>query len=190
MRVLGLALLCLLLASGARAAGGQDEDAGQIAELIWQAFNLALLIGALLYFGRRPVQNFFAERRRDIRERLEGSARLLDEAEARLAEWQGRLERLEGEIAEIRGTTQRLGEAERQRVLAEARASAERTRRDAAAAVDREVRRARTALREEASDLAVELAERLLRESVNQDDRNRLLEEFVERVERAPSVRR
>lgn len=190
MRGLGLALVALLLASGAQAAGGQDDDAGKVAEFIWQALNLALLIGVVLYFARRPLQNFFAERRRAIRERLEGSARLLDEAEARLAEWQDRLERLEGEVGEIRSTTQRLGEAERQRILAEARASAERTRRDAASAVDREVRRARTALREEASDLAVELAERLLRESVNQDDRNRLLEEFVERVEHAPSVRR
>jgi F-type H+-transporting ATPase subunit b len=180
----------LLVAGSAHASGGSEEEAGHLGEFMWQTFNLALLLGALVYFGRRPIQSFFFERRMGIQEGLDSSARLLDEAETRLTEWQTRLERLDGEIEEIRSTTHRLAEAERERILADARASAERVRRDSAAAVEQEVRRARTVLREEASDLAVELAERLLRESVNDGDRDRLVDEFVERVGRAPGAGR
>jgi F-type H+-transporting ATPase subunit b len=177
--------LLLLVAGAAQASGGAKDEGSQLSEFIWQALNLALLLGVLVYFGRKPIQNFFFERRMGIQEGLDSSARLLDEAETRLTEWQTRLAELDGEIEEIRSTTHRLAEAERERILADARASAERVRRDSAAAVEQEVRRARTVLRGEASDLAVELAERLLRETVNDADRDRLVDEFVERVGRA-----
>jgi F-type H+-transporting ATPase subunit b len=185
MRSLWLVASLLLMAGSAHAAGGSEDEGGHLAKFIWQTLNLALLLGVLVYFGRKPIQSYFAERRREIRDGLDSSARLLEEAETRLTEWQGRLERLDAETEEIRNTTHRLAEAERERILADARASAERVRRDAAAAVEQEVRRARTVLREEASDLAVELAERMLRETVNEGDRDRLVDEFVERVGRA-----
>jgi F-type H+-transporting ATPase subunit b len=185
MRSLWRVASLLLVAGAAQAAGGAEDEGSQLSEFIWQALNLALLLGVLVYFGRKPIQNFFFERRMGIQEGLDSSARLLDEAETRLTEWQTRLAELDGEIEEIRSTTHRLAEAERERILADARASAERVRRDSAAAVEQEVRRARTVLREEASDLAVELAERLLRETVNDADRDRLVDEFVERVGRA-----
>jgi F-type H+-transporting ATPase subunit b len=188
MRSLWMVASLVLAAGAAQAAGGSEDEGGHLSEFLWQSFNLALLLGVLVYFGRKPIQSYFAERREEIRDGLDSSARLLDEAETRLSEWQGRLARLDAEIEEIRSTTHRLAEAERERILADARASAERVRRDSAAAVEQEVRRARTALREEASDLAVELAARLLRESVNESDRDRLLDEFVERVGRAPGA--
>jgi F0F1-type ATP synthase membrane subunit b/b' len=51
--------------------------------------------------------------------------------------------------------------------------------------VEQELRRARTMLRAEASELALELAERMLREELTADDRERLVAEFVERIERS-----
>jgi F-type H+-transporting ATPase subunit b len=185
MSRLALAVLLALAPSAALAASG-GEQGGVGWNLFWQALNLALLLGVLVWFGRAPVRQFFTDRRHRVREDLESSARLLAEAEARLDEWQGKLARLDAEIAEARETSRRLAEAERERILAEARASAERIRRDTTTAVDQELRRARRALRAEASDLALELAERILREQVTGADRERLVAEFVERIERAP----
>jgi F-type H+-transporting ATPase subunit b len=167
------------------AQAASDALGGGPWSVFWHAVNLALLIGVALYFGRKPIRQFFADRRAHIRESLESSSRLLEEAEARLAEWQGRLARLDSELETIRATSTKLAAAERERLLADARASAERIRRDAHAAVEQELRRARSALREEASDLAMDLAERLLQSHLNQADRERLVDEFVERVERA-----
>jgi F-type H+-transporting ATPase subunit b len=174
------------LAAPALAAGG-GEEGGSALEFVWHLVNLALLLGVLVYFGRAPIRRFFAERRRRVRDELEGSARLLAEAEGRLADWQGRLARLDAEIAELGIASRRLAEAQREQILADARAGVERLRRDAAAAIEQELRRARTALREEASDLAIGMAERLLRERVDDSDRARLVDEFVERVGRTPA---
>ena len=185
MSRLALAALVVLAPSAALAAGGGEHGGGGWS-FFWQALNLALLVGVLVWFGRTPVRQFFTDRRHRVRQDLESSARLLAEAEAKLGEWQGRLAGLDAEIGKARETSRRLAEAERERILAEARASAERIRRDATTAVDQEVRRARRALRAEASDLALELAERILREELSAADRERLVTEFVERIERAP----
>lgn len=185
MRLWALTALFALAPSAALASTGAEE-AG-FWGFFWHVLNLALLVGVIVWFGRAPVRQYFADRRYRVRENLESSARLLAEAEARLTEWQGKLAHLDTEIEEARATSRRLAEAERERILADARVRAERIRRDTTAAVDQEVRRARLALRAEASDLALELAERWLRDELTAADRERLVAEFVERIERAPA---
>ena len=94
---------------------------------------------------------------------------------------------MEQELEAIRATARERAEAEREAILADAAAAGERIRRDARAAIDQELRRSRQTLRDEAADLAVELAAKLLSERVTDADRDRLLAEFIERVERVPS---
>ena len=78
-------------------------------------------------------------------------------------------------------------DAEAERILAEARAAAERIRSDAQAAVEQELRRAQAALRDEAADLALEIAGRKLAETVGEGDRERLIDKFITRIEPAAS---
>jgi F-type H+-transporting ATPase subunit b len=149
--------------------------------------NFALLIAVLVYFTRKPIQSFFAERRRAIQQDLERSAELQRQAEERYAKWQRRLVDLERELEGIRRVSRERAEAEREHILSDARASAARIEQTARLAVDQELRRAREQLRDEASKLAVELAAGLLREQVTPADRDRLLDEFISRVEQAPA---
>lgn len=184
MTVVRLALAAALLAAApARAAEG-DEG------LFFPILNFALLFVALFYLTRKPLQAWFADRRDRIRQELEAAAAQKREAEERYAQWQRRLVDLEGELERIRRDVRERAEAERESLLADARAGAERIRRDATTAVDRELRRAREALREEASQLAVELAAGLLSDNVTEQDRDRLLEEFVARIEAPAEARR
>ncbi|GAG46290.1 unnamed protein product, partial [marine sediment metagenome] len=89
------------------------------------------------------------------------------------------------ELEQIRATSRERAEAERENLIADANATAERIRSDATAAIDQELRRSRDLLRDEAADLAVELAENLLRDRVTAEDRERLVSEFIERIESA-----
>ena len=73
---------------------------------------------------------------------------------------------------------------EHDRILADARRAAERIKSDAGNAVERELRRAQVRLREEATGLAIELAADLLRDKVLDADRDRLMDEFISRIER------
>ena len=184
MRALALVALLVVLPGVSRAAG---VGGGELRDFLWSVFNLGLLIAAIVYFARKPVHDYFAARRRQVGGELDAAAELLRDAEARLSEWQERVAHLDAAVAEIRETARRRSEADRERILAQARATADRIRRDAGAAVEREVSRAREQLREEAAALAVELASGILQEKVTPADRKRLVEDFIVRVEQTPS---
>jgi F-type H+-transporting ATPase subunit b len=151
--------------------------------MFWQVLNLLLLLAVLIYFARKPVLSYLAGRRDGIARNLESSAQLLAEAERRLAEWNAKAARLDRDVVAIREATRRAAEAERARILADARVTAERIRRAADTVVERELQLARAELRREAADLAVELAARILSEQVTDSDRKRLIDEFIGSVE-------
>jgi F-type H+-transporting ATPase subunit b len=174
----------LLVALPAAAEGGESHSATR--DLLFSALNLALLLGVLVYFARKPIAEFFEGRRRRIQAELEAAKNQGAEAEARYAKWQRRLMDLESELAEIRETSRQRAAAEREHILADAAAGAERIRREALETVDQELRRARAQLRREAADLALELASETLRRQVSSADQDRLLDEFVAAIERAP----
>ena len=173
-----------LFAGTAEASGGTQESAAEILkQTIYQGLNLALLLGVLFYFGRKPISKFFSSRRSGIQSELSEAADLLAQAEKRNSELQRRLVDLGSEVEGIREDAGRRAEEEADRILADARATAERIRRDAQAAVAQELRRAQSELREEAADLALEIAARKLHEQVGDADRDRLVDEFILRVE-------
>ena len=169
--------LGLSIATPAFASGGGDVG------LLYPIINFVLLIAALIYFARKPVLAFLAERRGEIQNSLKSSAELLGEAEKKFAAWQRKLADLEQELESIRVMSRQRAENERANIIADATASAARIKADARAAIEQELRRAREVLREEAADLALELAENLLRAQVDDGDRERLVTEFIERVE-------
>jgi F-type H+-transporting ATPase subunit b len=187
-RHLSTAAVTALLLAALPAHAESGGHGGAVRELLFSVLNLVLLLGVLAYFTRKPLATFFAERRMRIQAELQAAADLRAEAEARYAKWQRRLIDLESELAGIRETARERAAAEREHILADATAAAERIRRDAQAAVDQELRRARAQLRQEAADLAVELASQTLQRQVTAADQDRLLDEFVQTIERAPAA--
>ena len=170
---------------GGEGAHGGSEDA--LTRTIYQGLNLVLLLGVLFYFGRKPIAEFFASRREAIRAELSEAASLLSQAEQRNAELQRRLVDLDAELQDIREAARRRAEEEAERILSDAQAAADRIRRDARSAVALELRRAQAELRDEAADLALELAAQKLQDHVGDADRDRLVDEFIVRVESSAS---
>lgn len=176
--------LCAALAPGTAVAAGGESGGGI---LIWQVLNLGILFAVLWFFARKPLVGWFRGRRDRIEGDVESAAKLHREAEERHARWQQKLAELESELEEIRRAARDRAGSERERILEDAHAAAERIRADARVAIDHELRRAREALRDEASNLSVELAAELLRGQVTDADRDRLLDEFVAEIERPSS---
>jgi F-type H+-transporting ATPase subunit b len=180
--------LCLCAVAGP-AIASDDSHGGDGMQFFFQALNLAILLGVLVYFGRKPIKGFLADRRDQIKGDVDQAAALLEAAETRYAEWQRRLIDLDSESETIRNDGRRRAEEEAQAILAEAQAAAERIHRDAESAVEQELRRAKARLRDEAATLATELAERILKEQLGAADKERLMDEFITRVEPQSSSR-
>jgi F-type H+-transporting ATPase subunit b len=182
---LTIVTITVLVASVFPAAAADDSHGNEVDVMLKTAFNLVLLLGVLVYFARKPVLEYFADRRSTIEEDLTGAAAELTDAEAVYAKWQRRLIDLESELEQIRTTGRQRAESERERIIADAEVAAERIRNNASAAITQELRRAREQLREEAAQLAIEMAGDRLAREVTDADRDRLLDEFIERVEQS-----
>jgi F-type H+-transporting ATPase subunit b len=182
-----VAALGALLAT-ADVAFAAEESQGGGSSAIWHAVNLIVILGVIGYFGRGPIRAFLGDRRSTIEQGIESAQHELAEAERRLADCNARFASLDREIEEIQQSVRQAAEAERDRLLADARAAADRIRRDATVGVEQEGRRARDMLRAEAAEMAVRLADDLLRRQIGDADRARLVDDFVEGV-RTPAGR-
>lgn len=174
--VAGCALLLLPASASAASEGGAMD-------LVWRIVNLLILFAILYAVARKPIQAFFADRRDGIQGDVQEAAKLHKQAEERYAKWQRQLADLDAELEEIRRVSAQRAAAERERILADATAAGERIRNDAHTAVEQELRRAREELREEAADLAIQLAGGMLRDQVSEEDRTRLIDEFISKVD-------
>ena len=134
-----LTVVCGYLRFAALASGGGGEDGGSHFPF-WELFNFAILLGVLVYFGRGPLQELFADRRATIAADIESASALLEAAEARSSEWEQKFAALDREAAGLRDDARARAENERERILAEAHESAERIQRDAVASVEQELR--------------------------------------------------
>ncbi len=172
----------LLLPSTAFAAEG-----AALGELLWQSFNLALLVGIVVYFARTPLRQLMETRRTQIEGELEQARADLDRAESQLSEWQQRMNALDRELDEIRVAVRAQAEGERDRIIADAEAGAVRIRANASAAVEQETRRARDLLRTEGAELALSRAGDLIQERITERDRDRLFDEYLTRLRDLPA---
>ena len=176
-------LVAIALVPRAALAAGGSEGGDPVMDFIYQVGNFALLIAVIFFVARKPVMAYLAERRTQIKNDLDKAAELLSVAEARQTEISARLRDLEAQLEEIAELSKQRAEEESERILAKARATAERIQSDALEATAQELLRAQRELRAEAAGLAVELAGEILKEQVVDADRQRLLDEFITRVE-------
>lgn len=185
---IAVALLATLCAGAAEAASG-GGDHNPVMEAVWQGINLIIILGVLVYFGRAPIKAYFASRHATIKNELTEAADLLTQAEQRNSELQRRLVDLNSELEGIRESANARAEGEAEKILADARASAERIRSDAQAAAAQELSRAQLELRKEAANIAMDLAAQKLSQNVADPDRDRLMDEFITRIEPASDSR-
>jgi F-type H+-transporting ATPase subunit b len=143
-------------------------------ELIWGTIAFLLLVVIMSRTVFPQINKAYKDRRANIEGKLEQAERDREEAEGLLEQYRRRL---------------RDAEDETQRILEEARGNAERVRRDllakAEADAGRELDRARQAIRQlrnEVGTLAVELATRVVGDSLDRDRQLRLVDEYIDEL--------
>lgn len=185
---------------GASAAeGAEGEHAVSLRDIVrlnnyqlWgPVINFLCLLFVLVWFGGAPLKKFLVDRRQKIAKELEEAQRLKAEAQAKYDEYAGRLEKLDQEMERLRAEMIKAGEADRDRIVAEAEAKAARMRRETAFVIEQQMKQLREDLTHEAIRSAVGAAEKVLQESVTNDDQQRLAKGYLTTLggEVAESVR-
>jgi F-type H+-transporting ATPase subunit b len=148
----------------------------------WAVPNFLILITVLWYFVSGPLNEMFRSRRQELKTAIDAAESARQEAEARYTEYQRRLAKLDEELAAIRAEFKAEAEAEKTKMLAEADKQAQRIKTEAGFTAKQELLMAQYRLREEAARLAVEVAEKVIREVIDDSDRDRLLNEYLTKI--------
>ena len=148
--------------------------------------NFSILVAGFYFYGRKPVAAALQTRRDAIAKEIEEAEKMRREAEARAKTYQAKLESLETEVQTAREALVRAGEAERDRIVSEADAKAERAHKDALFLVEQELKQVRQDLWRDTLDAAVVAAEEILRRGVTQADQERMAEDYLADVAGKP----
>jgi F-type H+-transporting ATPase subunit b len=181
--VLATVVLLLLLGTITWAADGHAAEPGVLLkDFLYRVLNFTVAFGLLAFFITKPLRKGMAGRRQEIENALAQAQAAREEAEAKFREYDAKLSRAALEIEEIYQGIRREGEMEQEKILANARASAEKIKGEAERTAAIEVEKARAALRQEAAALAIRMANDLLRSRVGVADHERLVNEYLQSV--------
>jgi F-type H+-transporting ATPase subunit b len=152
--------------------------------LIVQAINFLLLLAILYKLLYRPFLAKLEERSLAIKKSLDDAQAARIEAERQREEHRARIQAVHAEARAIREAALKEAGEEQRRLAEAARQEATRIVEAARAEINRDVRLARDELRREVGELAVSVAERLIRKSLQDEDHRRIVQEAVNRLER------
>ncbi len=161
---------------GAHEQGGEGEEGGLQG---WKWLNFAILAGGLGYLAVKMGGPFFATRSAQIRKDLVEAGALHKQAEARAAEVDRRLVNLETEVTSLREEATRESHAERARIAAQTAAELAKIKEQAEQEIAAAGKAARNDLRRYSAQLAVQLAEKQIRDQMTPEAQNGLVEDFV-----------
>jgi F-type H+-transporting ATPase subunit b len=178
-------VLSLIIPIGiACASGGDAEHAGPwTAELLfWRVVNTVVLIGFLVYVMKKPIVTFFSERREQIAKDIDDAKEKREKAEVLIKEYEAKIAGMEKELDRMRAEFAATAEVESGKLVANAERMAASMVEAAKVAAEQEVRKAKIVLKNEAVTLAVEMAEALIREKINDADRKRIVDDYLVKV--------
>lgn len=166
---------------------GQTVEVKGPPPFLWgTVLNFAILVAILYTVVRRQVNPALAANRAAIETEINEARRLHSEAKDLHQEYTDKLARLDEEIAAIKADMVKQGEAERERIVAEARARAERMNEEGRQMIEQEMKNTREELRREAVLAAAASAEETVRKTINAGDQQRLVDDFIKGLDAAP----
>jgi F-type H+-transporting ATPase subunit b len=148
--------------------------------------NAAVLFTIILRLGKKPVREALKKRKERLIGSMEEAAKMKADSEAGLLAHEKKLSHLGDEIERIRREMRASAEAERQRILSEAKERRDRMERDANLLVEQELKAAQEALMRETVASAMRSAEELLAKQLGSSDHDRIARDFLETVRTAP----
>lgn len=178
-RFISISLLTLL-STPALAAGGDFWTT-----TLLHTVNLAILLYLLIKAAGPKITEAMAERSNAVGREITDAERRFEGAEAKLSEYQTKLNALEAEAAKLLQEYRELGERERDRIREEAKHDAARIRTEATQLAARELESARLSIEKDLVLSAFDKAEAEIQLKLTRDDKQRLVAGYFGDLEAA-----
>ena len=183
-------------AAPAAHSGGHEEEAQKPALLqfdpgaaIWAIVIFFLLLVLLRTTAWKPILRVLQEREKFIKDSIADAKREREQAEQLLGEYKAQLEKARAEVAAIIAEGRRDAEAAARRIQEQARHDADETANRARREIQLAAETARKGLHDEAAQLAVLVAGRIIRKELSPADHSALVAESLKAMQATGSSR-
>jgi len=175
---------CSLFTALAYAAEeGGEHVAFTWKDWFWPVINFAVLAVILVYFTRKPFAEYFKKRTELIEKSLREATEAKELAQKTLNEVKARLANTDREIEEILNSARKAGEKDKESIIADGEKLKEKIIEQAKANIDFELQKAKEKIKSEAALMALELAEKQIKEKLGQKEQEALIDDYIKRLE-------
>lgn len=152
--------------------------------LFWEVINFLVLMYLLKYFLYKPILNILEKRKNKIKSDLNSAQKKREEAEELLAKYREQLAGAREKGQEIIEQAEERARNREREIIAEAKEEAQRIIERAREETDLMKRRAMKDIKEQTAYLSIMVASRLLREQLDRDKHSKLVEEYIQALDR------
>lgn len=164
------------------AAEGGHEAITFMGDWLPRLVNFAIIASVVVYFGRKPVRDFFAARTAEIAKSMVDSKETRERAVAALADMERKVREMEAETKSMVADAQARAEKDKQALVEEGKKVAQDVQAQVKMGVELELQKAKSALATEASLLSLELAEGSIKAKISSQDHERIVKEYITKV--------
>jgi len=164
------------------AEGGHEEAMTFMGDWLPRIVNFSIIAGVVVYFARKPIRDFFANRSAEIAKSIQDSRETRERAVAALVEMEKKVKDFEAETARLVADAQTRGEKDKQALVEEGKKIAQDVQAQVKQGIDIEVQKAKAQLAVEASLLSIDLAEGRIKEKIGGQDQERIIKEYITKM--------
>jgi len=162
--------------------GGDHGTKGWVETDTYRVMNFAVLAIALFFVLRKPVSQALNGRIKDIQNQLSDLEEKKKEAENKLAEYDKKIASLDQEAEKIIAEYVRQGKEAHKKIIEESKKESEKLEFQAKRKIEHEFSAAKKQLQAEILEKALAKAEGLVKEKINSEDQDRLVDEYLDKV--------
>ncbi|HTG02196.1 MAG TPA: ATP synthase F0 subunit B [Nitrospirota bacterium] len=180
-------LACVMMSAAIAVAeeaehGGHEEAITFMGDWLPRLVNFAIIAGVVVYFARKPIRDFFANRTNEIAKAMQESKEARERAVAALADMEHKIKDMKAETDRMIAEAQARGEKDRQALVEEGKKIAQDVLGQVKEGIDIEVEKAKTTLAAEAALLSLDLAEGSIKSKIGAQDHERIVKEYIAKV--------
>lgn len=154
-----------------------------VGTLFWTALTFLLLLFVLKKMAWGPLLQMLDEREKKIKESLEKADLAQKETEAALAKNQEMMEQAKREAQELLSKSKKTAEATRDEIVKKAEAEAGKMLEKAKKEIAQEREKAVEELRNQAAELSIAIASKLIGKTLSKDDHKAIIESSLKQME-------
>jgi len=161
---------------------GDAAPKGWVKEDTYRVMNFAVLAIALFFILKKPLSQALSARITGIKDELETLEGRKKEAEKQLAEYNQKLEQLDGEAEKLIQEYVKQGHEAKERIIKAAESTATKLEEQAKRHIEHEFKQAKKQLQAEILEEALTKAEAIIKSKISSDDQDRLVDDYLEKV--------